>query len=511
MSLPNKDEKVIEHGWIQQILTSSEHPPEQSRNDCCLVKDQIDLELVKCWLETCKEKHNSTELKSSDYYPSFVPDTPTEIHQPSTLIIQPCQPTPVSAVASDLTLVDVERECLLDMPSNTTYIALSYVWGGPQPFQNVMSRKKSLYSPHSITVDNETIPRTIRDAIWLVANLGERYLWVDSLCICQDETENKMNQIMDMGNIYGQALFTIVAASGTTANAALPGVRESSRKSTQRTECVQDMILANELPQLHDIIDQSYWNTRGWTYQEKKLSKRCLIFCKAHVFFQCNRTVFNEDSGLRDHAVGGERARKIRREGQPVWRMYRKAVADYTKRTISYESDAVNAFQGIATLLQPAFKGDFLFGLPETELDVALLWQPASHIRRRIDPETKAPLFPSWSWAGWIGEVGYLRRRQPFDDLCRVEWQCTDSKNGKVRFCTSNDLRAPKYSSDHDRWEYISHPQGTPYYYQHCNPNVWCLHPVVPKDERHSYTLIKPGSHALIFKGYTAFSASQIS
>ena len=65
MSLPNKDEKVIEHGWIQQILTSSEHPPEQSRNDCRLVKDQIDLELVKCWLETCKEKHNSTELKSS--------------------------------------------------------------------------------------------------------------------------------------------------------------------------------------------------------------------------------------------------------------------------------------------------------------------------------------------------------------------------------------------------------------------------------------------------------------
>lgn len=505
LSLPNEDYEEIRYGWIQQILTSGEHPPEQKQNDSRLVKDQIDLELVKCWLETCKEQHNSTHLYSSLIYPSFIPDTPTDIHDPATSKIQPCQPIPVNTITFDLTLVDVRRECLVDMPLNTTYIALSYVWGGPQPFQNVMSRKQDLYSPHSISVDDEAIPRTIRDAIRLVTNLGEKYIWVDSLCICQDEMENKMNQIMNMGNIYSQALLTIVAASGSNANAGLPGVRAFSRNSIQRTECVQGMILANELPQLQDIIEQSYWNTRCWTYQEKELCRRCLIFCETHIFFQCNRTVFKEDSGLRDHAIAGERAKRIREERQPVWNSYRRAVIEYTKRTISDESDVVNAFQGIASLLQPAFKGDFLFGLPETELDIALLWQPNSLIRRRVNPETKAPLFPSWSWVGWIGEVTYRWNRHQLDDLSRVEWQCTDSEGGNIRFCTSNELRAPIYSSDHDSWEYIPDSRGTPYYYQHTNPDIWCLHPVAAKDKKSSYMLIQPGSHQLIFRAYTAF------
>ncbi len=504
ISLPNEDNEIIRHGWIQQILTDGERPPEQSRNDSRLVKDQIDLELVNCWLKTCKEHHNSTYLQHNLFNGSFTPDTPTNIQDRSALIIQPCQPIPVNMIASDLTLVDVERECLVDMPLNTTYIALSYVWGGPQPFQNVTSRRKYLYIPHSISVDDEAIPRTICDAIRLVANLGEKYIWVDSLCICQDEMENKMSQVMNMGNIYSQALLTIVAASGSNANAGLPGVRAFSRNSGQRTECVQGMILANELPQLEDIIGQSYWNTRAWTYQEKELSSKCLIFCKTHIFFQCNRTVFKEDSGLRDHAIGGGLALKIRGERQPIWNSYRRAVVKYTKRTMSDESDAVNAFQGIASLLQPAFKGEFLFGLPETELDIALLWQPASLIRRRVNPETKGPLFPSWSWAGWIGEVAYRWKRHQLDDLSRVEWQCTESKSGNIRFCTSNELRAPKYG-DHDRWEYVPDLRGTPYYYQHNNPDIWCLHPVAPKHKRSNYMLIQPGSHRLIFRAYTAF------
>lgn len=59
----------------------------------------------------------------------------------------------------------------------------------------------------------------------------------------------------------------------------------------------------------------------------------------------------DSDSGLRDLAVAGERARKIRGERQPIWNTYKGAVVEYTKRSISDESDAVNAFQGIASLL----------------------------------------------------------------------------------------------------------------------------------------------------------------
>ena len=503
ISLPSEEEEV-RYGSIQQIFTSGERPPGQNRNDSRLVRDQIDLELVKCWLDTCKQQHNSMHLQRNSFRASFLPTIPTDIHDPTAIIFQPCQPTLGRAIASSITLIDIKRECLIDMPSRTAYVALSYVWGGPQHFQNNRSRQRNLYNPGSITVEDEAIPRTIQDAIWLAAQLGAKYLWVDSLCICQDDIENKMNQIANMGIIYSQALFTIIAASGSNASAGLPGVRAFSRNSVQHIEHVQGMVLANELSSVEDIIPQSYWSSRGWTYQEKELSTRHLIFCKSHAFFQCNQTIFKEDSGLRNHGPKFRRARRLRGDKTPIWNSYQRAVVEYTKRNMSDESDIINAFQGVLNLLQPAFRGEFLFGLPETELDAALLWQPTSVIRRRVDPETKAPLFPSWSWAGWVGEVAYRWTRHQLDDISRVYWQSTDSESGNSRFCTSNELRAPRYG-DHDGWQYVPNSRGPPYYYQHGTPEIWCLHPVAPKDERSNYILIQPGTHRLIFKAYTAF------
>lgn len=501
---PNGDEEVAGTGWIQQILTRGEKPPEQRWNDSRLVKDQIDMELIKSWLRTCKEDHNSTMLQSNMFHGSFAPETPTDMHDTSALIMQPCRPTPLSPTDLDLTVINVEKECLVDVPSDTAYVALSYVWGGPLPFQNVKERNEELYEPHSISSDNKEIPRTIRDAIRLVALVEEKYIWVDSLCICQDDVENKMAQIENMGNIYSRAIFTIVAACGKGADSGLPGVQPLSRKTIQRAELVQGMILANELPFLHDTIGPSYWNTRGWTYQENELSKRYLLLCETHVYFRCNRAVFKEDSGLRNHAYLGGRALRIRGERHPIWNNYRRAVEGFTKRTLSFEADMVNAFQGIASLLQPAFKGDFLFGLPETELDIALLWQPDSLIHRRVDPGTGAPLFPSWSWAGWVGEVKYKWTQHLVDDLCRVKWQCTSPQSGKTYFLTSEELRAPR-NGDHGPWEYVGGTRGPPYYYQRSNPDIWCLHPVAPKNQRKSRTLIQPGSQALTFKAFTAF------
>ena len=501
--MPDPDQSWVKYGWMQQILSSNERLPEQGQNDSRIIKTQINLELIKRWIETCKERHTSTYLESRMYDMSFIPDQPTDIHDRSALIHESCEAILAGTVTFSLTLVDVKMECLDEMPSNTKYIALSYVWGGVKSFQNVMKRRKDLYVSHSISVANEAIPLTIRDAIQLVRDLGERYLWVDSLCICQDNLEDKRTQITNMGKIYRQALLTIVAATGSDANAGLPGVQARPRKIAQRAEYVQNMVLVNELCQLEDIIEPSYWNTRGWTYQEAQLSKRCIIICKTHIFFRCNQVVHKEDSGTRNVAVRGDRASKIRAERQPIWRSYQKAVAEYTKRSLSDDSDAVYAFQGIADLLQAAFKGDFLFGLPETELDIALLWQPASLIRRRVHPKTQKPLFPSWSWTGWIGEVKYSWTKHQLDDNSMVEWQCMDLEKESIRFCTSDELRSPN-GIDHHRWHYVPNEKGPPHYYHPDEPDIWCLHPVAEKEERRNFRLIQPGSHVLIFRAYTA-------
>ncbi|KAF2105756.1 heterokaryon incompatibility, partial [Lophiotrema nucula] len=90
------------------------------------------------------------------------------------------------------------------------YLALSYVWGGPQGFQNVQATQKALQKPGSLSTSHP-LPQTIRDAMDFASAVGEQYLWIDSLCIVQNDEDGKMLQVNAMDQIYSQALVTIMA------------------------------------------------------------------------------------------------------------------------------------------------------------------------------------------------------------------------------------------------------------------------------------------------------------
>ncbi|KAL4899810.1 heterokaryon incompatibility protein-domain-containing protein [Aspergillus multicolor] len=69
------------------------------------------------------------------------------------------------------------------------------------------------------------LPSTIEDALIVTANLGLQYLWVDSTCIAQDNSEEKQAQILDMHDIYARPEICIVAKSGNNCKHGLPGAR----------------------------------------------------------------------------------------------------------------------------------------------------------------------------------------------------------------------------------------------------------------------------------------------
>ncbi|PVH97917.1 hypothetical protein DM02DRAFT_500578, partial [Periconia macrospinosa] len=62
------------------------------------------------------------------------------------------------------------------------------------------------------------LPRTIRDAMYVVELLEERYLWVDCLCIVQDDVDGLKGIIHSIDHIFSAAQLTIIAASGADAN-----------------------------------------------------------------------------------------------------------------------------------------------------------------------------------------------------------------------------------------------------------------------------------------------------
>ena len=120
--------------------------------------------------------------------------------------------------------------------------------------------------------------------------LGERYLWVDSLCIIQDDEDDKAIQIAAMDQIYSSSVLTIAAASGDNADAGLPGMSAGPRTFQRHIDNVQGLYFAN-LPRRFDpAIDESVWNSRAWTLQEKVSSPRVLYFGAQRCFFTCHHS-----------------------------------------------------------------------------------------------------------------------------------------------------------------------------------------------------------------------------
>lgn len=374
-----------------------------------LIKPLCDPSLLCQWIRFCRDWHGP-----DCYTPGW-----------SELI------TPLAEVK--VRLIDVHQRCLVSAPAACRYIALSYVWGRAKVLQTTRSNVAALRKINGLDEFLQDIPATIADSIDLVAMIGERYLWVDSLCIVQDDPQEKHNQIANMDAIYGNAVLTINAAAGQDANAGLPGVRPFSRKVEQLVlEYQPGRRLIAAQPILTDIADSSYWNTRAWTYQERFLSKRSFTFTDSHVFFQCQRVLWCEDVAAEekkiidyhqmedylpidwspernDHMYKLHYALHVHKSTN--WVEYLRTVEEYTPRMLSFDSDILAAFAGMSKVLSSMFRSRLLYGLPESLFDCALLWQPAGTLFRRHIPKSTSNssgvYFPSWSWAGWKGKIVY--------------------------------------------------------------------------------------------------------
>lgn len=200
-------------------------------------KNEVDMSLLKRWLHTCENVHPSGDPSPGNW----------------------------AMATSFLRVIDVQRQCIVKAPRMCRYMALSYVWGGPQELQLTKKSHIELERPDGLSMDDQRLPRTITDAMLLVSRFDERYLWVDSLCIMQDDAENKHDQIALMDVIYQKAILTIVAVSGKNAGAGLPGVRVGSRNVLQYIEHIQGLVLVNSLTTPSYGVDQSIWNARAWT------------------------------------------------------------------------------------------------------------------------------------------------------------------------------------------------------------------------------------------------------
>jgi hypothetical protein len=146
----------------------------------------VPLELIKSWTHTCEDFHGETCAS-----PPWVAGTKWP---------------------QSLRLIDVKRNCIVNMQEKTNYVALSYVWGTtPEILTNTGASKANLQSMQVVGSLLETnLPKTIRETMALVRDLSETYLWVDCLCVIQDDPTDLAIQIPQVGLIFRQLSLVLV-------------------------------------------------------------------------------------------------------------------------------------------------------------------------------------------------------------------------------------------------------------------------------------------------------------
>ena len=164
-------------------------------------------------------------------------------------------------------VIDTWDRCVVnEPPPECMYLALSYIWGGASSALKLsVANFEEMRQPGSLKRKWQQIPRTIQDAIILTSSLRQRFLWVDSLCIVQDDHQDKSSLIPFMDLIYDRAFLTIVAATGQDSEAGLPGLGKGTRYKTQIIEELKPGLRVMSPKHLSDALEQSFYETRGWT------------------------------------------------------------------------------------------------------------------------------------------------------------------------------------------------------------------------------------------------------
>ena len=178
------------------------------------------------------------------------------------------------------------------------YAALSYCWGGDQEQKTTT---QNLQKREIDGVKLAELPKVLRDAVTVTMQLGLSYLWIDSLCIVQDDKLDKEAEVAKMADIYSGAYVTISAASSSSAH---EGFLRDRNPSKNRRHVVPIKTLCPDgkagwvyiyRPEVYQPKEEPL-NTRGWTLQEHLLSPRLLIYGSWQLRWVC-KTLQASDGG----------------------------------------------------------------------------------------------------------------------------------------------------------------------------------------------------------------------
>lgn len=332
-----------------------------------------------------------------------------------------------------------------------TYVALSHCWVK----RDILKTTKATISDHSSGIAFNNLPATFQEAIMVCRWFGVQYLWIDSLCIVQDDTVDWEEQASNMDMIYENAFFTLAAHGYSTI---LPDPRECELALSGSV--VQAKIRVRKIP-IHTFLSpqgvvlgglgekaSNEISGRGWCYQERLLASQVLHFTPFEILHEDAEGRIKCQCG-NDHAwfLPDIRRPTLKDDSDPP-KLWMKIVEQYSQRGLTRQWDLLPGLAGVARRFQNYHQpGQYFAGLWTKELARWLCWrskrQPlwgslnsgcdtCGHWPRRLQEPLHSAgyIVPSFSWASRFGPCGFLADvwRDAFQQKAKIiQLQCTSA------------------------------------------------------------------------------------
>lgn len=313
-----------------------------------------------------------------------------------------------------------------------TYACLSYCWGSSETQIGQTTREN--LSEYSQYIPFKKLPPTVIDAILLCFKLRFRFLWVDRLCIIQDDPKDWSEEASRMCEVYSRSALTISVPLCKDSSQSFLAERRKGFQRRKESHIIKhrgEGAKPRSSAWIHDegfdrepwfleadwsspcsrYNPENRWMQRAWTYQEWMLSPRVLHVhsmtlwdCFGGYANELNRRYMGQPYLIRNPD-------QIEKDLGLTWS---ELVAEYSRRKITREEDRLPALAGLAARHAQATGGTYLAGLWRENLHWWLMWQPGGWYPRSNAPAPNRHA-PSWSWASLGRDVSFGHRSLKFE------------------------------------------------------------------------------------------------
>lgn len=299
--------------------------------------------------------------------------------------------------------------------SSFQYAALSYCWGPPEQAKWQLKTEIASLLARLEGINEHEMTAVLQDAIRTCRALSIPYLWIDALCIIQNDEVDWDQESAVIGKIYSNAYLTICPWSSKACTQGFL-YRIPSQVEIPFQSKVKPTIHGSYSLQLNDIYNSeinidifgSEWDKRGWTLQEEIMSNRILALGRNKTHFLSwkhhqtqgdpiiHRSYMFHMSNLQRYRYGTI---------EECYEAWHDIIQLFSDRSLTHRKDRFPALSGLARHFSEFLKDEYIAGLWKNDLYMGLYWITTTDRDQSWDTlldELSDPskyVAPSWSWA----------------------------------------------------------------------------------------------------------------